>query len=204
MTIKEFFSFKKNFLFWGSLLAMVVVAGVLIFFSLRGIDRYTHHGEAVVVPTLKGKSFQEARKVLNDNDLVCVIADSTYAKDQLPGVVLEHNPESGSRVKKGRLIYLTVNTNNTPLIAVPDVADNSSFRQGEARILAAGFKLDEVELIPGERDWIYAVKYNGNELTPTDKVPVGATLTLVVGSGEEVVVTDSLAVDSAEIDESWF
>ena len=40
------------------------------------------------------------------------------------------------RVKEGRIIYLTINAINIPLQAVPDVADNSSLRQAEARILA--------------------------------------------------------------------
>ena len=54
MTIKEFFSFKHNALLWGNLIAMVVVAVVLVFVALKGVDAYTHHGEAVRVPDVKG------------------------------------------------------------------------------------------------------------------------------------------------------
>ena len=57
-------------------------------------------------------------------------------------------------------------------------------------------------MIPGERDWVYGVKYNGRELEQNDRVPIGATVTLVVGSGEREVVVDSLATDSIEFVES--
>lgn len=98
---------------------------------------------------------------------------------------------------------------------MPDVADNSSLRQAEARILASGFKLAEIEYIPGERDWVYGVKYKGRQLSIGEKVPTGAVLTLMVGDGG-VLPTDSLGVDSvggavepmssgdSAADESWF
>ena len=47
MTVKEFFSFKHNTLLWGNLIGMVVVAGLLVWAVLMGLDSYTHHGEAV-------------------------------------------------------------------------------------------------------------------------------------------------------------
>ena len=103
------------------------------------------------------------------------------------------------RVKEGRTVYLTINTLNIPLQEVPDVADNSSVRQAEARLLAAGFKLTGNDSIPGEKDWVYAVKYRGDSLAIGAKVPIGATLTLVIGNGEPVPV-DSLGVDSLGID----
>ena len=54
---------------------------------------------------------------------------------------------------------MTINTLNTPLQEVPDVADNSSVRQAEARLLAAGFRLTNNDSIPGEKDWVYEVRY---------------------------------------------
>ena len=60
---------------------------------------------------------------------------------------------------------------------MPDVADNSSLRQAEARILASGFKLAEIQYIPGEKDWVYGVKYKGRQLSIGEKVPTGAVLT---------------------------
>ena len=194
---------KKGWLYFVvNLLVMGVLALVIIFFTLKGIDRYTKHGEAVSIPKVEGMSVQKAESLFATNGLHYEISDSIYLKDKLGGVILDCIPPTGSKVKEGRIIYVTVNRFNAPLIQVPDVADNSSSRQARVRVLAAGFKLTEDELIPGERDWVYDVKYKGIELGIGEKVPFEALLTLVVGNGEEEVIEDSLSVDEWIEDES--
>ena len=119
-------------------------------------------------------------------------------------------------MKEGRTIYLTINTLSIPLRAVPDVADNSSLRQAQAKVLAAGFKLTEIQLMNGEKDWVYGIKYQGRSLNAGDKVPLGAALTLMVGNGEnEPLESDSMenvegadepvsSESSSSQDDSWF
>jgi len=206
MNIKEFFSWKNKF-FWINILAMILVAVALVFIVLRSLDSYTRHGEAIVVPDAKGMTIAQARILFNNEGLEAVISDSTYVKEKPAGIILEHNPQSGHKVKKGRTIYLTINTLNVPLQLVPDVADNSSLRQAQARILSVGFKLNANELISGEKDWVYGIKYNGAMLKPGDKAPMGATLTLVVGDGTredlELGTPEEPAGDSLTSDETW-
>ena len=87
----------------------------------------------------------------------------------------------------------------------------------EARILASGFKLNDIEYMAGEKDWVYGVKYQGRMLAIDEKVPMGATLTLMVGNGDrEVLESDSLSANNgtetqepvgsegSAADESWF
>ena len=199
MTFKEFFSFRGNRFFWGNLLAMVLIVLAVVLGALKGIDIYTHHGEAVAVPDIKGMGLAEASKMLRNSHLIGLVSDSTYRSDERAGCILECNPPAGQRVKQGRTVYLTVNAMNTPLQEVPDVADNSSLRQARARLLAAGFQLDENDSIPGERDWVYGVKYQGRMLLQGEKVPMGSHLTLLVGDGGgELQPTDSTAVEKPE------
>jgi beta-lactam-binding protein with PASTA domain len=220
MTIKEFFSFKQNNYFWKNIIAMVVAVMVLMFCVLKWLDIYTHHGNAISVPDVKGVSVNEAKAILKNHGLESAVVDSNYVKSMPAGCVLELLPAAGEAVKKGRIIYLTVNTGNVPMYSVPDVADNSSARQARARMVAAGFKLTEDESIAGEKDWVYGVKYNGRELRHGDKVPAGATLTLLVGNGGHVVENDSIDEEgsvnidtpsgssagsvSSSNDDSWF
>lgn len=215
MTIKDFFSFRQNRFFWANILAMAVVVVGLLFGVLKGLDIYTRHGEAVIVPDVKGMGVEEAEKMFRNRGLVCIVSDSSYVKTLPAGCILEYNPAAGQKVKEGRTIYLTINTIEVPLHIVPDVADNSSLRQAEARILASGFKLAEIQYIPGEKDWVYGVKYKGRQLSIGEKVPTGAVLTLMVGDGG-ALKADSLGVDSvggtvdpmlsedSAADESWF
>lgn len=212
MTIKEFFSFKTNKYFWVNILVMIVAVVLIVFGVMKWLDVYTRHGEAVVVPDVKGMTVGEAEMLLRNHGLVCVVSDSNYVKNKLAGSILELNPSAGQKVKEGRTIYLTINTLDVPLRLVPDVADNSSVRQAQAKILAAGFKLSENELISGEKDWVYGVKYKGRQLNMGDKVPVGATLTLLVGDGETQVqdsdsleiVEDAAGTTDVSTDDSWF
>ena len=78
MTIKEFFSFRQNKYFWINILAMIAVVVLLMFGTLKGIDIYTHHGEAVVVPDVKGMTVAEAGAVFDSRGLACIVSDSTY------------------------------------------------------------------------------------------------------------------------------
>ena len=202
MTIKDFFSFRQNRFFWANILAMAVVVVGLLFGVLKGLDIYTRHGEAVIVPDVKGMGVEEAEKMFRNRGLVCIVSDSSYVKTLPAGCILEYNPAAGQKVKEGRTIYLTINTIEVPLHIVPDVADNSSLRQAEARILASGFKLAEIQ-------------YKGRQLSIGEKVPTGAVLTLMVGDGG-ALKADSLGVDAvggtvepvlsedSAADESWF
>ena len=213
MTIKEFFSFKANRFFWVNIIAMVVVAVLIVFGALKGLDIYTRHGQAVVVPDVKGMSVSEAEKMFRDQGLTYVVSDSNYVKNKPSGIILDLNPSVGQKVKEGRTIYLTINTLSTPLCVVPDVADNSSVRQAQAKLMAAGFKLTENRMVSGEKDWVYGVIYQGHQLQIGDKAPIGATLTLMVGDGVQSAGADSVdmvedaaltADDSGTEDDSWF
>ena len=216
MTIKEFFSFKTNKFFWLNIIAMIVVVVVMVFGVLKWLDIHTHHGETVMVPDVKGMTVEEATRMFRNHGLVCVIADTKYVKDEAAGIILDLKPGAGDKVKEGRTVYLTVNTLDIPLRVIPDVADNSSLRQAEAKLQSAGFKLTEIQLVQGEKDWVYGVKYQGRQLATGEKVPVGASLTLMVGNGAgDMLEEDSIDIDvdtekpvasetSSTQDDSWF
>lgn len=211
MTIKEFFSLKNGRYFWGNLLGMIVLVVIVVFATLKWLDNYTYHGEAIEVPDAKGMSVKDAIQLFKSKNLLCEVADSTYVKDKTPGCIVEHQPNTGQRVKRDRVIYLTINTLTTPLVVIPDVADNSSLRQAMARLTAAGFQLAPNDTIPGEKDWVYGVRYNNKLITLGEKVPQGATLTLLVGDGNtnpteenDSISTTEVVVPTETTDDSWF
>ena len=216
MTIKSFFSFRENKFFWLNIIGMIVVICLLIYGILLGLDKYTQHGISVEVPDLKNMSVAEAGSLLKNSGLSYAVVDSDYVKTISPGKILDQNPGRGLRVKKGRIVYLTINSLSIPLHTVPDVADNSSLRQAQAKLTAAGFKLTDEEYVAGEKEWVYGVKYNGRTLNVGEKVPVGATLTLLVGNGSKEMLNDSLSEEELEdvfvpttsedavVDDSWF
>lgn len=194
MTIKEFFKKISAPIVWGNLLGMAAVVLLVAIGVWKGLDHYTHHGEAIQVPNVKDLSVSDARYTLNKAGLDAVIADSSYNRSAPPGAVLEQTPAPGSKVKSGHAIYLIINTTSTPTIPMPDIADNSSLREAEARLRALGFKVGPPEVIEGEKDWVYGVKYNGRMVYAGDRLPVDARITLQVGSGTMDDFSDSLDV----------
>lgn len=212
VTFKEFFSFKNNRFFWLNLIAMVVVFVAAALGTLQWLDGYTRHGEAVVVPDVKGMNLRLAENELDKQALKSIVIDSSYVKGMPPGSILEQNSSGGSKVKEGRTIYLTINADSAPKVAVPDIMDNSSLRQAEAKLRALGFKLTEPEYINGEKDWVYNIKYRGRNLKAGEKIPHEAVLTLCVGDGNETMPEDSTITkvsgtiddDKPVVDESWF
>lgn len=210
ITFKQFFSFRGNRFFWVNLLLMVAVVIGTFFGALYFLDTYTNHGKAIVVPNVKNKRMNEATQLLKGQTLKAIVVDSIYVKGTLSGTILDQKPSGGSKVKEGRSIYLTICTDKIPELAIPDLIDNSSYRQAEAKLRALGFKITEPEYISGEKGWVYGIKYKNQELQLGDSVPREAILTLCIGNGHEEMPADSLEVyhndlrDDAVIDRSWF
>ena len=99
ITLKEFFSFKKNRFFWLNLIAIIVVIIGACWGTLLWLDSYTHHGEAYMVPNVKNKTLKEAQQALSNQKLKGLVIDSSYVKGVPDDMVLEQNPVGGARVK---------------------------------------------------------------------------------------------------------
>ena len=70
-------------------------------------------------------------------------------------------------------------------MTIPDLANNTSVREAEARLRTLGFTLTEHKYISGDRDWVYAVKLRGRDVNAGERIPVDLPITLVVGKGTE-------------------
>lgn len=195
MSIKDFFKKIFSKVVWGNCLGMALAAIAFVVGTLVFLQYYTHHGEDIAVPNLRGQSLDVAAKKLEILGLKVEVTDTGYVRTLPADVVLAQSIQAGEEVKPGRVIYLTINSLSIPTIALPDVADNCSRREAETRLANLGFVLGKPEFIQGEADWVYSVKVNGNTVSAGMRVPVGSPVTLVVGNGlteEEFNGNDSL------------
>ena len=165
------------------LMAMVFVVILLCIGIGFGLDAYTHHGEGIVVPALKGMTYEKAYALLDEKGLAIVVNDSGYNKQLPANSVLAQTPAFGQKVKQGHIIYVTVNSPHSPTFAIPDIVDNSSLREAEARLMAMGFRLTAPQLIDGEKDWVYGILCQGRRISNGDRIPIDYPLTLMVGKG---------------------
>lgn len=183
MSIKEFAAKIKAPILWGNLLAMLVVIVLLCFGVMWWLNSYTHHGEGIEVPNLYGVTHKEAVLRLDSVGLVVVANDSSYVEGLPAGAIIQQNPDYGMKVKSGRIIYVTINSLTMPCEKIPDLIDNCSYREAEARLKSLGFELLAPKLIDGEKDWVYGIQYRGRSLMSGESIPRESELTLVIGNG---------------------
>lgn len=168
-------------LLW-NFLAMGAVACVLLFAAWLWMASFTRHGEKVTVPNVTHMLYGDANYKLSELGLVAVVQDSAYDKTLPAGCVLEQLPAAGSIVKQERFVMLTINQRTVPTRPLPDIADNCSWREAEAKLRAQGFKLGPTEFAPGDQDWVLAVKCRGTEVHAGAQIPIDMPVVLVVGN----------------------
>ena len=162
-------------------LGMILVVVLFFFGALAFIDFYTLHGEEVEVPKITGVSEQIAYSKLKALGLKAEVRDTGYVHKAAPFEVLEQSIKPGTKIKPGRTIYLTINSNGSKRIELPDLADNCSRREAEDKLKTLGFKLGATEIIIGDPD--YEVKVNGKTVKAGTRISVDLPITLVVGKG---------------------
>ena len=186
----------KNPFVWNFLL-MIVVGCALIYGTLAWLDYYTRHNEAVIVPDVKGLSMNEAKSFFDNTGLRYNVIDSVFSNDVNPGAIVEVVPEPGSKVKEGRIVFVTINALTAQMAIIPEVAD-LSFRQAYALLRSLGFKNIEVEFVPGDyKDLAVGVERNAQMINRGERVPLASTLTLIISNGEKEI--DSLSLDSLNV-----
>ncbi|MBO5865209.1 MAG: PASTA domain-containing protein [Bacteroidaceae bacterium] len=166
-----------------NILAMIAVVAALPYFTLLWVDSYTNHGETYAVPDICGIHLKKAVNVLAAQKLDYTIIERRYQENASADEVVVQYPAPGTRVKEGRKIALVINSAEKPKRSIPSVIDNRTYREAESHILAAGFVIEAVDTIPGEKDWVYELKYNGKRLSNGETVPQGSSLRVVIGSG---------------------
>lgn len=182
-----------------NLLLAVVITIAVIIGVLSWLDHYTRHNQAVVVPDVKGLTVEKAVPFFESNGLRYNVIDSVFSKDVRPGSIVELVPSAGSKVKEGRIIFITVNALTSQMAALPEVED-LSFRQAYALLKAAGFTSIEIVYRSGEyKDLALGVQTDGQPLMPGEHVPLSAPLQLLVSSGNEA--TAGTTADSLETEE---
>ncbi|MCQ2128155.1 MAG: PASTA domain-containing protein [Bacteroidaceae bacterium] len=192
---------KKGGFLMVNVLAMLTIFVLLCIGAYLSMSIYTRHGEAIEVPNVKGMNIDKAKAMFEELGLEVVVSDSGYIKRLPAGQILEQSPKSGLLVKSGHIIYLTVNSGVAESAQIPDLIDNSSYREAEAELLALGFKVYDPIRVHGEKDWVYGILSNGRNIYTGDFVAIDSKIQLQVGDGKLNESLDKVEVEDASEDE---
>ncbi len=161
------------------------------YYTMSHLDDYTNHGVSIAVPTLVGVQILDVEDSLADLELRFEIRDSVYSDQYPTGMVIQQDPlphteKFMSYVKPNRRIYLTIVKRQDSTKAVPDLLSKVTSKTiGKKRLELLGFKV-ELELKDHkDRDKVLRVLFNGSPIKAGQRIPKGATLTLVYGSGSK-------------------
>ena len=171
---------------------MIVAIPVMVYIGLILVDLWTHHGAKTVVPNVKGLTYAEATNVLGEADLETVISDSIFDLSKRPGQVVDIYPKPGAVVKPGREVYLTI-ASFTPQQFVVDVPlTDISSKQAMSYLNSHGIRAIRIVTVPGEfNDLVMQIKADGKPIKFGDKIPVTASVELIVSRTEYPVYANT-------------
>jgi beta-lactam-binding protein with PASTA domain len=168
---------------WFNIIVGIILAVLLFFLLMLSLRWITNHGEAKTVPSVIGKTFDEALTILNDKGFEVVVQDSIY-QDSLPRLmVLKQVPEGDAVVKVNRTVYLTINRSIPPIIEMPNVI-GYSFRNAAMQLKNMGLRIGDTTFKPDfAKNSVLEQWYNGQKIEPGMKIQMGSVISLVLGSG---------------------
>lgn len=190
---------KTSFVF--NLAVMLVLCVLLYILFFASLHCVTHHGKEVMTPDVRGKRADSAVKMLRDLDFDVQI-DSTYEPAFRPLSVLKQVPDTGSLVKKGRTIFITINMLTPPRIPMPNIKD-LSYRSAEMILrnnkLVVGDTTYRADIATGA---ILEANFEGKPISAGALVTQGSKIDLVIGNGLGNTEWDVPNVTGMTVDEA--
>lgn len=176
-----------RFLFSGRFLKHFLIAigitVILIWITLQGLSWYTKHNDYIVVPDFRGRYLQEVAGNPEFRNYQFSVIDSVFDADKPNGSVLTQDPFPGAKVKKNRMVYLTITSMVAEKTPMPDLRD-LTLRQAQTMVEAAGLKLGKIMYIPSfDADAVQNQYFEGHPIKPGTMISKGSVITVSVGMG---------------------
>ncbi|HFA52009.1 MAG TPA: PASTA domain-containing protein [Bacteroidetes bacterium] len=187
--------FKEVWLFISSRIFLINFAKllglliVLFIMTTWGLNCYTNHGESVQVDDFMGMHLSDAKRNGSNKGFRFEVIDSVWKEGNPSGLITNQDPKPLSRVKEGRMIYVTV-TGKPKTALLPLFSESSyDFDQYSRRLeLRHKIKSRVKERVYDRKQANNTIKYlfdGDKKVTESDikrgyKVQEGSTLDFVV------------------------
>ena len=162
------------------ILTSLLVWGILylIFYFVTGHNRYVN------IPPLSNLTWEQAVERLDDFDLEARVYDSSNYNPLIPKhQVTTTYPFEGKEVKRGRIVYLTLNPSDYREVILPIIL-NKTLREAVSILRSLGLHISKLEYIDGKgRDVVAGMRYGGRELTAGDRIKKASKIDLIINKG---------------------
>lgn len=187
------FKFITHRPLWVNIIVGLLLAFVVFFLFLSSLKCLTGHGKAATVPSVTGKTYEEARKALKKAGFDVDIQDSVYVDTAKPMTVIKQIPDADEIVKTNRTIYLVISRAVPPVMEMPNLV-GYSLRNAEMVLKGMDLKIGDTTFKPDfAKNAVLEQWCNGAQIAPGAPVKKGSVISLVLGDGvgkKEFVVPD--------------
>jgi len=187
---------------WANILLGTGILLVLFFIFLQSLSWITRHDKTLAVPEVTGKSYDEAKKLLEGQGFEVEIQDTVYNDTAALLSVVKQFPSADTKVKMNRTIYLTINRNAAPDIEMPKLVGLSlrgaqiTLQQQKLKLQDTIFKKDFAD------DMVLDQLYKGQPIKEGTKIPMGSGIVLVIsrtGDAQEVPDLFGMTLSEAKV-----
>lgn len=176
------FLFSRRFLIQFGLAILLII--VVLLLSMKFIGVYTQHGKELTVPVFYGMTVQEVQAAGYTRQFDFFVIDSLYDDRYEPGAIIIQDPLPGSKVKKGRNIYVSVVASTPESVLMPDLKD-LTLRQALNILTSAHLKAGRLTYQPSfDKNAVLEQFYQGDTILPGETLIKGSVIDLIIGSGE--------------------
>ena len=177
------FQFITKRSLWINLLAGLILMVLLLFLLSILLGPLTRHGKNKTVPNVVGKSFEEAKKILDNSGFDAEVQDSIYVDTTAKGTVLRQVPDGDAIIKISRTVYLTVNRQVPPTVEMPNLKD-FSFRNAELQLKNMGLRIGNITYVHDfAKNTVQEQQFKGAPIAPGTKIQQGSSIDLVLSDG---------------------
>ena len=156
---------------------------VIVITTFIVLKHYGRVGQEYPTPYVVGQYVDDLDDMdYGDLDLEFVIIDSIYQQNHRGGFILRQDPDSGSLIKNGRKIYLTVTSFVPDNAIVPDLR-SLSVRHAISQLENVGLHGGRITIVDDPHHVVLQQKYKGRNVNEGRRLEKGAMIDLVVGRG---------------------
>lgn len=175
--------FFKEHSVLSTLLMMLGISFVILFIVFMLIKVYARQGQEYELPDMVGLNMVELEETNNLN-LDFVVVDSTYNAGDDGGTVLTQDPKAGTKIKKGRKVYLTITAHAPGDAVMPNLLD-MTVRQAISQLESDGLQGGKLTFEDSPfRNAVLRQTYKGRTIKKGDNLPRGSYIDLSIGMGE--------------------
>ncbi len=195
----ELFRFIFSKLFLRHLLLTIGISLVLIWIVLQSLSLYTKHNDYIIVPDFRTMYYSTVQNSPDYTNYQFRVIDSIFTPDKPGGSILSQDPYPGSKVKKNRMVYLTITSLVPEKTTMPELRD-LTLRQAQSMLESAGLRLGKLSYIRTfDEDAVQNQFFKGRVIRAGTELDKGSVINLTVGMGAKAAELDSIVADTGQM-----